>query len=223
MLNKTFLMGSIAVMCVLPASQALAIDAGDVMVKAGAAYVSPNDSSGEITSAADGAIPGSGVTVDEDTQLGLTITYMVTKNFGLELLAATPFTTTISGTGSAEALGDIGETKYLPPTLSLQYQFAPDAKVRPYAGVGLNYVNFFDSKTLGDLGDQDVSLKLDNSVGAAAELGVDVEMGNGWLFNAAAWYIDANTTGKLDVGGDELSVDVDVNPWAFMIGVGKTF
>lgn len=223
MLKQTLLAGAVAALFAVPVSSVLALDAGDVVVKVGAATVSPNDDSSEVDTNFAGVLPESGVSIDGDTQLGLTLTYMMSKNLGLELLAATPFSTTITASGSIEALGDLGETKYLPPTLSLQYQFMPDAKVRPYAGVGLNYITFFDSNTVGELGDAGVSLELDDSFGLAGQLGVDVDMGNGWLINAAAWYIDANTTGTLRDGADELSVDVDINPWAFMLGFGKVF
>lgn len=33
----------------------------------------------------------------------------------------------------------VGTVKHLPPTLTLQYHFAPDASFRPYAGAGLKF------------------------------------------------------------------------------------
>ena len=54
--------------------------------------------------------------VNNNTQLGLTGTYMFTDNIGVELLAATPFSHEIK-LGSAL----VGKTKHLPPSVYAQY------------------------------------------------------------------------------------------------------
>lgn len=63
---------------------ASAHQAGDVIVRAGAATVRPTTSS-------DNVLGLGGFNVDNNTQLGLTFGYMATDNIGIELLAATPF------------------------------------------------------------------------------------------------------------------------------------
>ena len=40
-----------------------------------------------------------------------------------------------------------GETKHLPPTLSLQYYFTNKSRITPFVGAGINYTYFFDEKT----------------------------------------------------------------------------
>ncbi len=60
-----------------------------------------------------------GFDVSNNTQLGLTFTYMATDNIGIELLAATPFRHKI-GTGDT---GDIATVRHLPPTLMAQWYF----------------------------------------------------------------------------------------------------
>ena len=89
-----------------------AYEAGDWIVKAGAIMVAPNASSDEV--------PGLGVEVDveDDTQISFIGTYMATDHFGLELLAATPFTQDIT---VKDAPLDAGSVKHLPPTLTLQW------------------------------------------------------------------------------------------------------
>ena len=64
--------------------------AGDLIVRAGAATVSPNEDSSNL-SIAGAKVGGTKATLDSDTQLGLTGTYMLTDHVGIELLAATPF------------------------------------------------------------------------------------------------------------------------------------
>ena len=68
---------------------AQAHEKGDFIVRGGLANVSPNEDSDRIDIA--GLAVLDGVTVDANTQLGLTFTYMLTSNVGVTLLAATPF------------------------------------------------------------------------------------------------------------------------------------
>ena len=72
---------------VLLAGTATAHEAGSVVVRAGAITVDANSGSRAQTAV------DVGLKVKNDTQLGLTGTYMLTDNIGVELLAATPFLT----------------------------------------------------------------------------------------------------------------------------------
>ncbi len=138
--------------------------------------VDPDSSSGTVP-----GIPGSGVEVDDDTQLSFTIGYMMTDNIGLEVLGALPLTHEISGTGSIADLGMVAETKHLPPVLSLQYYFMPQADVRPYIGAGVNYTYFFDEETKGAIAGH--TIDLDDSWGLAAQAGVAIDIPNNWFIN----------------------------------------
>ena len=115
-----------AIVAGVVSTQAMAYEAGDIILRAGATMVAPNDSSGEVT--LDGVSLGadSGVTVEDDTQLGLTVTYMLDKNWGVELLAATPFSHTIKSEGTTLAglgIDEVATADQLPPTLSAVYHF----------------------------------------------------------------------------------------------------
>ena len=123
------------------AGSALAYEAGDIILRAGVASVQPDESSSALKLNG-AALAGTSVGVDGDEQLGLTGTYMLTSNIGVGLLAATPFEHDITANG----LGvDAGDTKQLPPTLTLQYfPMQPSAAFQPYVGIGVNYTAFFD-------------------------------------------------------------------------------
>ena len=206
---------------------------GDVIVRAGAATVSPNDNSSNLFNTALGNLPGD-VTVDSDTQLGLTFAYMLQDHLGLELLAATPFTHEVKMKNSIGPLnGKIADVSHLPPTLSLQYYpMDPKSKLQPYAGIGVNYTNFFDedlSSQYEALGFE--NLELDSSWGLAGQLGVDYLVTDNVLLNAAVWYIDIDTQATMDnngsaipaLAGSKTSVDVTIDPWVYMLGVGYKF
>lgn len=63
---------------------AYAHEAGEFFIRAGSATVRPTEGS-------DNVLGMGGFNVSNNTQLGLTFTYMATDNIGVELLAATPF------------------------------------------------------------------------------------------------------------------------------------
>jgi len=209
-----------AMAAALVAAPAQALEEGDWLMRLGVASVMPNDDSGEVTD-----VPGSGVTVDDATSVGVTFTYMVSPNVGVELLGALPFEHDITGTGTIDGLA-IGSTKQLPPTLVGQYHFQPQSNVRPYIGAGLNYTTFFDEDADAEveavLGGP-TTLSLDDSVGVAVVGGVDVDMNDDWFFNASAWYMQIDTEATLDTAGVIHTVEVDINPWAVMLGVGTSF
>jgi outer membrane protein len=66
----------------------------------------------------------------------------------------------------------------------------------PYLGLGVNYTIFFDEDTHGDLKDSDVSL--DNSLGLAAQAGVDFMIDEQLFFNEDVRYIDIDADVKVD-------------------------
>ncbi|OWJ89505.1 outer membrane protein OmpW [Pseudomonas sp. A46] len=199
--------------------------AGDVIIRAGAATVDPNEDSSAL-SIAGGKVGGTKATLDSDTQLGLTGTYMLTDHVGLELLAATPFKHEVGVKGLGALDGKLGDIKHLPPTLSLQYYpMAPGSAFQPYVGAGLNYTLIFDESLTGQRKSQGFSdLELDDSWGLAAQVGMDYMLTDSVLLNAAVWYIDIDTTATTDLAGvGKVKVDVDVDPWVYMVGVGYKF
>ncbi|HHK8500443.1 TPA: outer membrane protein OmpW [Vibrio parahaemolyticus] len=208
---------SLAVVAALVSPSVFAHKQGDFVLRVGAASVVPNDSSDKILGSQEE------LKVDSNTQLGLTFGYMFTDNISLELLAATPFSHDIST--DLLGLGDIADTKHLPPTLMVQYYFGePQSKFRPYVGAGLNYTIFFDegfknkAKNVGL-----TDLKLDDSFGLAANVGVDYMINDQWFLNASAWYANIETEATYKFGGAKQKTDVKINPWVFMISGGYKF
>ncbi|MDD2046998.1 OmpW/AlkL family protein [Pseudomonas putida] len=227
-MNKSLLSASLFALA-LAAPVAHAHQAGDIIVRAGAITVNPNEDSSDIK--LDGTkVAGTKATLDSDTQLGLTFAYMLTDHIGLELLAATPFHHTVGVKGLGPGLdGKLGDIKQLPPTLSLQYYpMEPSSKFQPYAGIGLNYTMFFDEDLDSNRKAQGFSnLKVKDSFGLAGQLGMDYMITDHFLVNAAVWYIDIDTKATMDgptaLGVGKTKVDVDVDPWVYMVGVGYKF
>lgn len=205
---------------------ALAHKEGELILRAGAAMVDPQTNSDDIK--LNGVkLPGTEATVNDNTQLGLTVSYMLTDHLGIELLAATPFQHRIGVKGVAPGIdGKLGDVKQLPPTLSLQYYpLAATSAWQPYVGAGLNYTTFFDAKLSSAQKANGFSkFELSDSWGLALQVGSDFMLTDKLMLNVAVWRIDINTTASARLGGvNKVKVDVDVDPWVYMVGLGYKF
>ncbi|MBD8683623.1 OmpW/AlkL family protein [Pseudomonas sp. CFBP 13719] len=232
-MNKS-LLGASLIALALATTQAQAHQAGDMIIRAGAATTAPNEDSGQLK--LDGVkVAGTKATLDSDTQLGLAFAYMLTDHVGIELLAATPFQHTVGVRGVSAATGiggldgKLADVKQLPPTLSLQYYpLAPTSRFQPYAGVGINYTLFYDEELSGARKQQGFNnLKIQDSVGIAGQLGFDYMLGEHMMLNASVWYVDIDTKASVDgptaLGVGRTKVDLEVDPWVYMVGVGYKF
>jgi outer membrane protein len=214
----------------IAAPLAHAHQAGDIIVRAGAITVDPQESSSDIWVGALGTdVAGTKATLDSDTQLGLNFAYMLTNNIGIELLAATPFSHNVGVKGMpggfAGLNGNLGELKHLPPTLSvLYYPLDASSAFQPYVGAGINYTWFFDTKLSSEAEGKGFSgLDMKDSWGLAAQVGMDYMLTDNIMLNAQVRYIDIETTGTTNFGGSKVKVDVDVDPLVYMVGLGYKF
>jgi len=208
--------------------------AGDIVVRGGATMVAPdNDKLGVFVEALGGDTPLS-ISVDDNTQIGLNVVYFYTKNWAVEVLAATPFTHDITihdpkgisaGIFGANVDGvTLAEVSQLPPTISALYYFDSASHFKPYVGFGVNYTIFFDESfksTPSSLGFND--LKLDGSLGFSVQVGADYQLNDKWHVNASARYIDIGTDANFKIGDIKGSAEVDVDPMVYSIMLGYKF
>jgi outer membrane protein len=155
---------------------------------------------------------GLGLTIDNKVLPEVDFTYFFTPNLAAELILTYPQKQTVN---SKAVGGDIGTFKHLPPTLTVQYHCTSLAGFRPYVGAGLNYTNISDVKILNGA----VNLKR-NSYGFAAQVGVDVPVGGGWVLNLDVKKAQIGTQVYLS-GADKGSFKVD--PLLVSVGAGLRF
>lgn len=194
---------------------AQAHEAGEFFIRAGSATARPNESSKNVL--------GLGhFDVSNNTQLGLTFTYMATDNIGIELLGATPFRHKVGLKGAG---GNIATVHHLPPSLVAQWYFGDaGSKLRPYVGAGINYTFFFDEKFDSNGKEKGLSnLSLSHSWGAAGVVGLDYMLNKDWLLNASVWYMDMNSDVSFKAAGQRHTYNLDIDPWVFMFGAGFRF
>jgi outer membrane protein len=193
-------------------------DAGDWILRLRAINVDPNESSEKIGET------GSEVSVDSATTVEVDVTYMLSNNFGIEVIAATT-KHDLSASGGDLAGANLGSVKVLPPTAVFQWHPFPGGLFDFYVGAGINYTYFYSydlSNDLSGLGVTDV--KFSNSFGLAGDIGLNVNFGDHFHINGDIKYIQISTDADIKVGSDTLDeVTVDINPWVFGIGVGYRF
>jgi outer membrane protein len=214
-----------AVASLTTAQFATAFEQGDMILRAGFATVSPDDSSSNIVVGSD---LGVNVAVDNNTQLGLNIAYFLTNNINVELLAATPFVHDVNfGVSDPLGTGDqLGEVTHLPPTITVNYYFNDaSSKFQPYIGAGLNYTIFFDEEfTSANDAAGLKDLSLDNSFGLAAQVGADYMLNDKWFINGSIRWIDIDTEASFNLNGAEGSVDsIEIDPWVYSVTLGYRF
>jgi outer membrane protein len=208
---KGLVTAAVSGVLLLGATAASAYQAGDMVLRAGLAGVLPTG---------DGTHPaGLKTEADDGYSLGITFTWMATDNLGLGVLGAWPFKHDVE----VATLGDVAEVEHLPPTVTLQYHFDTASNLHPYVGAGVNYTTFLDEDTEGALAG--AKLDLDDSWGLALEAGIDMELQNNWTLNASAWWIDIDTDATVSGAGApfDAAYEVEIDPWVFMVGIGKKF
>lgn len=208
------------------AAPALAYEPGTFILRGGVGTV---DVDSNVMSFTDG-VDTVGITVDNATSMTLTGTYMFNENWAVDILAAVPFKHDIKATmdlGFGPETAKIADTKQLPPTVSLQYHFAPDRAFKPYVGLGLNWTTFFDSELVPDMQDDEVDkLYLDDSFGVAAQIGGDWAIGDRTVLNFDVRWIDIDSdvsVGGPAVPGKQKIGTVEIDPWVYALNLGYRF
>ena len=188
------------------ATQAMAEDATSPwLVRVRAVNLSPANESDPIG----GVGAADRVSLSNKTIPEVDFTYFVTPNWSAELILTYPQKHDVKLDGNT-----IGSLKHLPPTLTAQYHFAPEAKINPYLGAGINYTRISDVNL-------PTGLSLDNnSFGFALQAGVDFKLDKNWSLNLDVKKVQIRS--DLSFNGTKVS-NVKVDPLLVGVGVGYRF
>ncbi|MHB1244836.1 MAG: OmpW/AlkL family protein [Sulfuriferula sp.] len=152
--------------------------------------------------------PLAGVDVDSQIVPELDFSYFFSKHLATELILGTArHKVTLNGVS-------LGKVNHLPPTLTLQWHFAPDSKIRPYVGAGINYTRFYNV----DLAGLDVDR---NSFGGALQAGVDIAVSDNGYINLDVKKVYISTKVKTTAG--QYVTDLDIDPVIIGVGYGWRF
>ena len=192
---------ALALLGLVAASAAHAQELPQWILRAGVHPVQPKPHNHEQLQVGDGAA------------ITFAATYMLSRHWGIEALAALPVEHEIVLKGS----GTVARFRQLPPTLSLQYHFIePNGRIRGYLGAGINHTSFFDESTRGVLLQSELNLA--DSWGPAVQAGLDFDLVRRWFISIDARWFDIDTAARLD--GTSLGT-VEIDPYAVGMTIGR--
>lgn len=185
---------------------------GDWIVTGRVTSVSSDTDASTLTAA--GADTGLNVDVGYDVMPTLGFTYFLTDHISVEaILGATQHEIRAQGPAADVA---VHETWVLPPVITLQYRPAPESRLNPYVGAGVNYMLFFDGKDQNGF-----KVDLDDGFGYALQAGADIAITGPWTLNVDVKKVWFKTDATINDGA--LKSDVDLDPWVVSLGVGRKF
>lgn len=200
------------------ASSSVFAEAGDWMVRIRAVHVGWMQESGSVAAL---AVSANGIHLEKKIIPEADISYFLTKNLAAELILTYPQKHMVRVTQSAAGAFDAGSLKELPPALTLQYHFMPDAQFRPYVGAGFNYTTFssVNLAPLNSISGGTASIDRSN-FGGVLQAGFDVKVGtNSYInFDVKKVYIQTD----LALNGAKLST-IKGDPLLVGIGYGFKF
>jgi outer membrane protein len=178
---------------------------GDILVRAGLSQINPQSENLQPFGGVAG-VPVSTLVVDSDVTPTFDVTWMFMNHFGIELLAAYPFTHGIDikpYSGASESR--IGYVDVMPPTLSVVWRPFDDKRtLQPYVGIGMNWTLFSGEKLRGDwlattALPSNTKLEMDDSFGGAGVIGFDFFPGEAkkWFANVNVRYIGITSSSSV--------------------------
>lgn len=145
--------------------------------------------------------------ISESYRPTLAMGIFLNEHISVDLLAGVPPQHNFYGDGVK-----LGSTKYLPPTLSLQYHFNKNGSFNPYLGVGYNYVYFYDTETV-DGSDVDLS----NSHGVALNAGFEYFVNKKFSLGFDYRYVKVDSDVKID-GAYAGNLKIDPSLYSLTLG-----
>jgi len=193
-------------LCMAPVTGAIAQSVDNPWIlHIGAHVVDPRSDNGHLA--------GMKASVGSSTRPTLSLEYLFTPEWSVDVLAAVPFQHSVRLNGQRAAT-----VKQLPPTVGVNYHFLAGRPVSPFVGVGVNYTRFFDTKGRGAL--QGANVDLDSSWGIAWHGGVDITLDPRWTLTLDARYMDIDS--KVKVGGASVGT-AHIDPWVYGFSFGYHF
>jgi outer membrane protein len=234
---------------------AMAQSAGSLITSVGGAWLDfgPSSSSSMQSSSAAGTFtsPGTGGQIHNTFTAELSLTYFVTDHIALDLASGVPPKLKLYAQGKVAPLGqegpslDLGSlqplatTRSWPPILFVKYYFGDaQAKLRPFAGIGVNYTWYTTTQLnptfsgalqhfAGPGGHVDSSLS--PSWNPAFDVGASYNISKNWYATASVTYLPLKTNASVSaVAANGQSVltnrtHITANPWITFAGLGYRF
>jgi len=177
--------------------------------------------------------PGLGLSVKNVQTPYLAYLRRLSPHFTVEFAFGVPPLTKTYGKGPA-TIGsvpyngqELSNARWFAPSALIEYSFFDErCKLRPYIGVGLNYVVFYDrnSTSAGNAAaGGPTSISLPNSIGPAVTAGLNYQISRHWSIMASYSASRVQTQSTAHTGGVDRNTNVSFGPQTFVAAVGFSF
>jgi len=198
--------------------------AGNVVVRAAFADITPLNGSSHV----DGI--GGTVGVTSGVQPELDISYFLTDHLAVQLIAtATRHEISANNTALTSLLGskiDLASTYVLPPAIVAQYHVAPHSALDPYVGAGVDFLFPFDTQdNKVALGGAQVVQKVgvSNAIGPTFNLGLNYNISGPWFLNVDYKQIVDQVTARVHTVLGLVKARDQLDPSVFSVGIAYRF
>lgn len=225
-MKTKFLLGAVATAASLLATgSAFAQSAGSIVVYGGAAQITPQIESGDLTAP---SLAGTKIDVKKASSFVGGITYYWTDNISIDLPISAPFKHDVVGAGAIEGVGKLGTVRSLPATLLAQYRFGDaNSSFRPFVGAGVTYGYFYKPKATATLSgitggtpSNPTTLSMKSRFGTTLEVGGAFNVTKDWSASLSFTKTFIKTTGSLSTGQ---TIETTLDPVSIKFGVGYRF
>jgi outer membrane protein len=188
--------------------------AGTFMIRARALGLIPENNSSSISKI------GGTVSATAQAAPELDLSYFLTDNIAVELIAATTRHTISAMNSAVGSKLDVGSVWALPPTLTVQYHFMPRRAFSPYVGAGVNVTFWYGARAANP---PVTHFSVGTSLGPAIEAGFDYNFAGHWFLNMDVKQIFMNTDAHVDALGTTVKAHTTLDPVVVAAGIGYRF
>jgi outer membrane protein len=238
---KQAVTGMAALACMTTAAHAQS--AGSFVLSTGWFHLAPQSSSEPLRVTSIGGSPtniteaNTGASLSSADTIGFTLGYFATDHIAAEFVLGYPPSFDLTGTGSFERFGKLGQAKQWSPTLLFKYFFnAPTAAFRPYLGIGVSRVWFTDAKITNSAFEANVlhgptSVDTDSSWAPVFNAGFTYAFDQHWFAGVSISYLPLSTTAKLNTAARtpvgtlnvQSQTKIKLNPIVSYVNIGYRF
>lgn len=216
--------------------------AGTFYVTSGWFHFAPQSSSDPLKQVSIGgtpinrSVPNTGARADSSDTLGLSVGYFITNHLSTEFEFGIPTSFDIQGSDSFSRFGKLGSAKQWSPALLFKWNFMnPDAKFRPYLGLGVTRVWFTDAKITNGAFESGVlqgptSVSTDRSWAPVFNAGFNYAFTKHWFAGLSISYIPLSVTANFtttNVGPfgltSQTQAKIRLNPIVTYAKIGYSF
>jgi outer membrane protein len=234
-------MGVAALACLT--STAHAQSAGSIFVTTGWFHLAPQSSSDPLKETSVGGspvnitVPNTGAKLGAGDTIGFTAGYFVTDHIATEFVIGVPPQFDLQGSGSFQQYGKLGSAKQWSPTLLFKYYFnQPQAKFRPYLGLGVSRISFTDEHITNGAFEANVlhgptTVTTDSSWEPVFNAGFTYAFTEHWFAGFSISYLPLSTTAKLNTTAStpvgplnvQSETKIRLNPIVTYVNLGYRF